>query len=142
MRGISAAVCRLRVFFAVGLGAAGVAGCAVDQGEEVATYRAVLDEGMPAVVTPEIDEASTLQKPLLVANKSNEQLSIQGRGVPAVADRQVRAFSAFLPTVSVGPSESFSHVRGIRTTRPRWSAGGDERVQRVPGLELAQAARP
>jgi outer membrane protein len=92
-----------------------LSGCAVDQAKEVATYRAVLDRNMPEVVAPAIDEDWTLQKALLVANKSNEQLGVQGEDyLQALIDKS-RAVAAFLPTLSVSPSESFAHTRGVST---------------------------
>jgi outer membrane protein len=84
----------------------------VDQAKEVATYRAVLEEGMPGVVAPAVDQEWTLLKAMVVANKANEQLSIQGEDYLQALIEKVRTYSAFMPSVSGSASESFSHTRG------------------------------
>jgi outer membrane protein len=86
--------------------------CAVDQNKEVATYRAVLEEGMPGVVTPAVDEEWTLVKAMVVANKANEQLSIQGEDYLQALIEKARTYSAFMPSASASPSEAFAHTRG------------------------------
>src|SRR5262245_6397618 len=92
-----------------------LSGCAVDQAKEVAVYRELLDRDMPPVVVPAHDEAWTLQKALLVTNRNNEQLALSGEDYLQSLIDKTRVFSTFLPTVSAGASESFSHPRGGAT---------------------------
>jgi outer membrane protein len=89
--------------------------CAVDQDKEVAVYRAVLDQDMPEVTAPAADEPWTLPQILLVTNKTNEQLSIQGEDYLQAIIEKARAYSAFMPNISVGPNKSFAHTRGDGT---------------------------
>jgi outer membrane protein TolC len=96
--------------------------CAVDQDKEVATYRAVLDKDMPEIVIPAPDEAWTLQKALLVTNKSNEQLNLSGEDYLQALIDKTRVFSTFMPTVSAGATESFAHPRGGGTSNATTSS--------------------
>src|SRR5438270_3449335 len=78
--------------------------CAVDQNKEVATYRKVLD-GQHPVPAFEIapGQPLSLEAALLLANRSSEQLATSGEDyLQALIDKE-RAFSAFLPTVSLAP---------------------------------------
>ncbi len=78
-------------------------GC-VNQQKEVNTYRRVLDEQAPqADIEFEPDQALSLQQAMLLTNQHNEQLAIKGEDyLQALIDKD-RAFSAFLPTFSLGP---------------------------------------
>src|SRR5687768_13113279 len=75
-------------------------GCAVDEAEEVAIYRSVLDAN--------VREASyapggplTLETALLLANAHNERIAISGENyLQALIDKD-RAAAAFFPTVSL-----------------------------------------
>jgi outer membrane protein len=97
-----------------------VAGCAVDQKKEVATYRKVVD--IPTTA-PAADFASgqplTLRRALLLANASNEQLSIEGENYLQSLIERRRAVAAFLPTVSLAPRYVFRERTG-------GGGGGDE----------------
>jgi len=84
-------------------------GCAVDQQEEVATYRKVIDIDAPPI--PD-DQPLTLRDALLAANRSNEQLDIEGEQYLRTLIDRHRAVAEFLPTVDlVG-----DHVRRDRTS--------------------------
>ena len=104
----------------IAFGCALVAGCAVDQKKEVATYRKVVD--IPTAV-PATDFTSgqplTLQRALLLANASNEQLSIEGENYLQSLIERRRAVAAFLPTVSLAP-------RYVFRERTASGGGGDE----------------
>jgi outer membrane protein TolC len=80
-------------------------GCAVDQAQEVQTYRKVLDAGQteaPAPFSP--GEPVTLRRALALANANNEQLAQAGEDyLQALIDKD-RAFARFLPTIRFAPS--------------------------------------
>jgi outer membrane protein TolC len=85
-----------------------VAGCAVDQQKEVATYRKVVDipTTMPATEFTS-GQPLTLRRALLLANAANERLSIEGETyLQSIIDRR-RAAAAFLPTVNLAPTYTF-----------------------------------
>ncbi len=86
-----------------------VTGCAVDQKKEVATYRKVLDGPEPAPafeITP--GQPLSLEAALLLANRSSEQLATSGEDyLQALIDKE-KAFSAFLPTLSLAPRYSWA----------------------------------
>ena len=110
---------RGRLITIVALAYAVCAGCAVDQKKEVATYRRVIDipTTAPAEFTP--GEPLTVRRTMLLANASNEQLSIEGENyLQALIDRR-RAVAAFLPTVSLAPRYVFRERTG-------GGGGGDE----------------
>jgi TolC family type I secretion outer membrane protein len=87
-----------------------VAGCAVDQKKEVATYRKIIDNNQPAQVQIDPGQVITLTDALRLANQNEEQLSIQGETyLQSLIDKD-EAFSAFLPTVSVTPSYTLNTV--------------------------------
>lgn len=96
-----------------------VGGCAVDQKKEVAQYRAIVD--IPTTA-PAADftsgEPLTVRGAMLLANASNEQVSIEGENyLQSLIDRR-RAVAAFLPTVSLAP----------RYTRRDGTSGGGNGV--------------
>jgi outer membrane protein len=79
-------------------------GCAVNQEQEVALYRDVLDGQVPRV-TPYADgEPLTLQRAMALANQSNEELGLRGEEYVQALIAKNRAAAAFLPTVSFQPS--------------------------------------
>jgi len=93
-------------------GACAVTGC-VDQQKEIATYRAVIDTTQPAPVKPDYaqGEQLTLEEALTLANRGYEQLDVQGEAyLQSLIDRD-RAYSTFLPTVSITPTYSWASVR-------------------------------
>jgi outer membrane protein len=96
-------------------------GCKVDQEKEVAAYRKVLDEHVPAATQPfERGTALTLQKALLLANQHNEQLSIEGENYVQALIAKDRAFSGFLPTIGLVPTyfmqDKTSKTAGVSST--------------------------
>ncbi|MGB7159895.1 MAG: TolC family protein [Tepidisphaeraceae bacterium] len=96
-----------------------LAGCAVDQEKEVARYREVVDlpTTQPASAF-RADQPLTVRHAMLLANASNERLSIEGETyLQSLIDRR-RAVAAFLPTVSLGPRYVFRERTG--------GGGGDE----------------
>jgi len=86
------------------------AGC-IDQQEEVAAYRKVLDG--PQVLTVSRDyshgKALSLEAALLLANQYQEQLAIQGEDYLQALIAKDRAYSTFLPTVSLAPTLSWQN---------------------------------
>ena len=80
-------------------------GCAVNQQEEIATWRGVLDDGQSkAAPAYSPDESLTLRKTLALANANNEQLALAGEDyLQALIDKDL-AYSEFLPTISLAPS--------------------------------------
>jgi len=83
--------------------ASALIGC-VDQRAEVNRYREVLDHDAPFVEALKEGEPLLLSRALLLANQDNENLAIRGEDyVQAIAEKD-RAFSTFLPTISLAPS--------------------------------------
>lgn len=81
---------------------AAAAGCAVDEAQEVAAYRSVLDDGLPIIA---IDDGAPLDEigAMLLAARGNERLSIEGeRYLRTLIDRR-RAAAALLPTITLAP---------------------------------------
>ncbi len=106
-----------RALLLITLAALFVAGCAVNQKEEIARYRRVID--IPTT-RPSIEyhagEPLTLRRAMLLANTLNERLSIEGETyLQAIIDRR-RAVASFLPTVNLAPRY---------TLRDRTTGGGD-----------------
>jgi outer membrane protein len=82
----------------------GATGCAIDQKHEVSLYRQVIDQNKPAGVHIDPGQVITLTDALKLANQNEEKLSLQGESyLQALVAKDV-AFSAFLPTISLGPS--------------------------------------
>ena len=116
-----------------------LAGC-VNQRAEIAKYRSVLNEGMPAEVPPlQPGEELSLVRALLLSNQDNENLMLRGEDfVQAMADKD-RAFAAFLPTISMQPGYTITHNpnAGSRQTgadgvaRPVGTSGGFKPVGRT-----------
>lgn len=108
---------RRRVTIQLGLAsavaAAVLAGC-VDQQKEVANYNKTL--GRDTQVKPKTDyshgEELTLEAALLLANSGSEQLSIQGETYLQSLIARDRAYSAFMPTISLAPTYNWSNRRG------------------------------
>ncbi len=85
-----------------------IAGCAVNQDEEVATYRQILDiEGTHRTA----DTPLSLRDALWAANQYNEQLSIEGERYLRTLIQRHRAVAEFLPTLDL----TGRHVRRDRT---------------------------
>jgi outer membrane protein len=98
-------------------------GCAVDQKQQIATYRKVLDDNKPAAVTIQPDQVVTLTDALRLANESNEQLSIQGENYLQALIEKDRTFSNFLPMVNFTPS--YSTASATNNTFGRTTTGWD-----------------
>lgn len=77
----------------------------VDQDKEISRYRVVLDT-QPAIDLPADDAELTLVHALRVANHHNEQLNIQGEDFLQAMIEKDRAFSGFLPRITLSPSYS------------------------------------
>ena len=96
-------------------------GCAVDQDKEVAEYRKLVDIAttQPAATSEfTAGEPLNVRRAMLLANASNERLSIEGENyLQSLIDRR-RAVAAFLPTVSLGPRYIYRDKTG--------GGGGDE----------------
>ncbi len=88
-------------------------GCAVDQKKEVAAWRSVLDAGAPPAVTRGENDALSLEQALVLVNRHNERLAMQGENyLQSLIDKD-RAVAAFLPTVSFAPSYLREEKTGI-----------------------------
>ena len=106
-----------------------LAGCAVDQKKEVATYRRVLDgDGPVQVVAYSPDEPLTLDKAMRLANQDNERIALAGEDYLQALINKDRATSAFLPTVSLDPAYTV-------TDRPA-SQGGSGAVGTIGGFKV------
>jgi len=116
-----------------------VGGC-VNQKVEVDRYRRILDQDAGEPAPPlERGEELTLVRALRLANQDNERLAIRGEDyVQALADKD-RAFSNFLPTISLQPNYTITHNpnAGATTTdangvaRPVGTSGGFKAVGRT-----------
>ena len=82
-----------------------LAGCGVDQKKEIGRYRRVLDgtaAGLAVDYQP--GETLSLQRALLLANRDNERLAIEGENYLQALIEKDRAAASFLPTVGLEPS--------------------------------------
>jgi outer membrane protein TolC len=114
-------------------------GC-VNQRLEVERYRRILDDGAGGETAPLArGEELTLLRALRLANQDNERLAIRGEDyVQALADKD-RAFSNFLPTISLQPNYTITHNpnAGAQQTgtdgvaRPVGTSGGFKPVGRT-----------
>ena len=93
------------VLAALALAWAALPGCAVNETKEVAIYRTMLDESLPASVeAPAPDQVITLRRALELANAHNERLGISGEDYLQALIEKDRAVSALLPQISLKPS--------------------------------------
>ena len=82
-----------------------VAGCAVDQKKEVGRYRDVLGRGVTATAPDyQPGETLTLARALLLANRDNERLAIEGENYLQALIEKDRVAWSFFPTVAIEPS--------------------------------------
>jgi outer membrane protein TolC len=84
-----------------------LAGCAVDQQQEIATYRDVLGGGSGSAATsqaPEPNQPLSLNDALQLANQHNEQLAIKGEEYLQALINKDRAAANFLPKVAFVPT--------------------------------------
>jgi outer membrane protein len=99
-RGLIALVCLL------------ASGC-VDQKKDVAAYRKVIDGNKPAPVQIAPDKVLTLTDALMLAVQNEEQLSLLGENyLQALIDKD-KAFSNFLPSVSLSAGWSYQSQGAI-----------------------------
>jgi outer membrane protein TolC len=84
--------------------------CSVNQHKEVATYRAILDQGAPAerIAPPVQTELLSLQHALHLANQNDEQLSIRGETYLQSLIGRARAAAGFLPSFSGSASHNLN----------------------------------
>lgn len=94
------------------IAAVAMVGC-VDQQKEVANYNKALSRDKQ--VNPKADyshgEELTLEASLLLANSGSEQLSIQGETYLQSLIARDRAYSAFMPTISLAPTVDWQNRR-------------------------------
>ena len=86
------------------------AGC-VNQKKEMANYRKVLEGRTPPAVLVDYPRGQqlTLEAALLLANTGSEQLGIQGEAYLQSLIARDRAYSAFIPTISLAPTFSYQN---------------------------------
>lgn len=99
-----------------------VAGCAVDQGAEVATYRKLIDLPLPNI---DADTPLSLRDALLLANAENESLSRAGESYLRARIARRRAYAEFLPRFDLLP-------RYTARDPVAGSSGGDPAFLDVP----------
>jgi outer membrane protein TolC len=85
-----------------------LSGC-VNQAQEVATYQKQLD-ALPGATLPVPKDSSplTLQAALRLAEKNDESLGLSGETYLQALIARDKAFSAFLPTIAIGPNFTWS----------------------------------
>src|SRR5690606_34603862 len=76
-----------------------VAGCQVDQAEEVRQYRRIVDLEQVEVVE---SQPLSLRDALLLSNQQYEELDIEGEAYLRTIITRKRTVANFLPTVSLG----------------------------------------
>jgi outer membrane protein len=116
-----------------------IAGC-VDQKVEVGRYRRILDQDAGDPTPPlQRGEELTLLRALRLANQDNERLAIRGEDyVQSLVDKD-RAFSNFLPTITLQPNYTITHNPNAGATqtdangvaRPVGTSGGFKAVGRT-----------
>jgi outer membrane protein TolC len=90
------ALCALAAIF--------LTGC-VNQKAEIAKYRNILNADVTGEIPPlEPGERLTMVRALLLANQDNENLMIRGEDFIQAMNDKDRAFSQFLPTISLQPN--------------------------------------
>jgi outer membrane protein TolC len=100
----------------IALGIAAV-GCTVNQDQEVAQYRAVLDgQNKAPQVNIKTGDPLSLEAAILLANRNSEQLAISGEDYLQALIEKERAFSNFLPTVNFQPALNWTNAHHIGTS--------------------------
>jgi outer membrane protein len=86
------------------------AGC-VNQKKEMASYRKLLEGPKPPTVLVDYPRGQelTLEAALLLANTGSEQLGFQGEAYLQSLIARDRAYSAFIPTISLAPTFSYQN---------------------------------
>src|SRR5215204_5652164 len=78
-------------------------GCHLNQKEEVARYRKILDADAPLMdFTP--GQPLSLEQALALANQHNERLAVRGEDYLQALIAKDRAASNFMPTISLAPT--------------------------------------
>jgi len=91
------------ILFSIAILLFAAGGCHLDQQKEVARYRKILDEdGPPIDFTP--GAPLSLEQALALANQHNERLALRGEDYLQALIAKDRAFSNFLPTISLAPT--------------------------------------
>ena len=86
-----------------------LAGCSVNQQQEISEYRKVLDQAAVVPTTaPAAAATLTLQQALQLANRNSDTLASTGEDYLQAIIARNRAASAFLPTISVAPNYSLN----------------------------------
>jgi hypothetical protein len=82
-------------------------GCAVDQAQEVETYRKIVDGEMPPYVAPfDMGEDFDLDRAMLLANLHNEQIALRGESYLQALIDENRAAAPVQTTFNRVPSHS------------------------------------
>lgn len=116
--------------------AIGTAGCAVNDADEVALYRQVLDGDDASHIEYAAGEPLSLVDAMQLASQHHERLAIQGEEYVQVLVEKDRAASAFFPTISFVPSYSKADDDGDGGAR-RVTGGGvvdDNELRNRSGL--------
>jgi multidrug efflux system outer membrane protein len=103
----------LRLGLPSALAAAILTGC-IDQQKEVSNYEKTLGRDTQPKLRTDYShgEELSLEAALLLTNNGSEQLSIQGETYLQSLIARDRAYSAFMPTISLAPSLNFANRRG------------------------------
>src|SRR5579859_7017312 len=107
--------------------AVAIAGGCVDDQKEIATYRKVVDGGEnsgASKITYTPGSPLTLEEALVLANRGYEQIDIQGEAYLQSLIARDRAYSAFMPTISLAPELSWQNKKSSRGTIVSGGTGG------------------
>ena len=117
---------RAVVLFGACVLAALACGC-VDQQKEVQTYRKIVSGGENSAatkITYTPGNPLTLEEALMLANRGYEQIDIQGEVYLQSLIERDRAYSAFMPTISLAPELTWQNKRSTRGTITNGGTGG------------------
>lgn len=78
--------------------------CLPRQTDEVALYRGILDQAVPALPEPVAGEDLTLPHAISLANQHYEELALRGEDYVQAMIAQHRLVMSFLPTITLQPS--------------------------------------
>lgn len=97
-----------------------VGGCTVDARKERSIYRAVVDTDQPTTQPAyQAGQPVSLHDALVLSNALNERIDFEGENyLQSILDRD-RAFSAFIPTISLAPSFSYVDRSGVTNATGR-----------------------
>ncbi|HEX4053799.1 MAG TPA: TolC family protein [Tepidisphaeraceae bacterium] len=117
----------------IGLMCLFVAGCAIDQKKEIATYRKVIDDNKPAAVQIAPDRVVTLTDALKLAVQNEEQLSLQGENYLQALLTKDKTFANFLPNVSLSADWSYTHEGSLGYINGTSVSSPQQTTVTVPG---------